>query len=135
MTAHPKAALLRELYEVAATNDKPWKEFEYQHPRSGWHACAWLTEVLREDYPVRRKPRTIRIGNYDVPEPLRVAPPNNTAVYVADSTLERPICGSYTNDPCYKYAQWLDAGLLYLTKEAAQLHIDALLSFTRRDGE
>ena len=134
MTAYPKAALLAELAEVAKTDEKPWEEFEYCS-RAGWFTCGCLAEVLRADCPVRRKPRTIKINGYDVPEPLREAPANNTSVWIVDVSAMEPWLGSYTNDPVYKYTHWLDAGLLHLTEKAAQTHIDALLSFTRRDEE
>ncbi len=138
MTAHPKAALLAELTEVAKTNEKPWEEFESRYPKDApWIPFFSLTDLVQtiEDggREIRRKLRTIKINGYDVPEPLREAPKIGSEYFVADPLTSGNRCctwaGSVTE---YRY---LKVGLIHLISAAAQTHIDALLSFTRRDEE
>lgn len=82
----------------------------------------------------RLPPKTIRIGEFDVPEPLREAPAADTQVWVVD--IEDG------NDPTYIYWNWASAanrirlklGLVHLERDAAALHARALLSFTSTTG-
>lgn len=132
MTVHPKAALLAELAEVAKTNERQWEEFEYCG-NTGWFTCRNLHDVLCSDLPVHRKPRTIKINGYDVPEPLREAPTRGTVVWLTNLHFGRSTQQIW--DGMENHLAWLQLGLIHLTQEAAQAHIDALLAFTRRDEE
>jgi hypothetical protein len=78
----------------------------------------------------RDKQKTININGYDVPEPVRELPSDLT-VYWCPSILS-------TTYMSHAFA-WLNGefdvallkrGLVHLTKEAAELHSKALLSFT-----
>lgn len=76
------------------------------------------------------KPKTIRIGNYDVPEPLREAPEVGTYVYVLDIThIDKWIHVPFGENP-HGHRRLLIKGLLHLSREAVELHAKALLSFT-----
>lgn len=85
--------------------------------------------VFALDYKVK----TIKIGEFDVPEPLREAPPKGTRIYVVNlrskhlqsSYLFGTVASSYTNE-----LQDIARRQAHLTKEAAMLHAKALLSFT-----
>lgn len=80
---------------------------------------------------LRIKPNTIKIGDIEVPEPLREAPDTGTGycvVAIGSSSL-------------YFYQTWdahpseyraLDRGLIHLTGEAAVQHAKALLAFTEK---
>ena len=134
---HPHAALMAEYAEVARTNPEPWREFECKNKCAGmWHTLttnpSWIARI---EY--RRKPRTIRIGDYDVPEPVRESLEDGQ-VYFAVALLVRE-----DKVPAYKL-EWegdlidirlLEQGRIHLTKEAAELHAKALLSFTKQKGE
>lgn len=78
---------------------------------------------------IRIKPKTIRIGEYDVPEPLRVAPEIRATYYV-------PSFYNHTNFSEYHWVNdgndrsWLKNGMCHSTKAAAQLHSKALISLT-----
>jgi len=74
---HPNASILMEIAKEAAVNPEYWKEFQWYHDIDKiWHSCNTEESLLIAVYEVRefpnqivrRKPRTIRIGNYDVPE-------------------------------------------------------------------
>ncbi len=78
-------------------------------------------------------PRTIRIGEFDVPEPLRVAPDIGTAIFIP-----------YMAERGKEYTYWiwsgddmdvfkLKQGHVHLSKDAAILHTKALLSFTEKE--
>ena len=77
------------------------------------------------------KPRTISINGYEVPEPIRVRPRKDELYYIpylTDSKVQ-----------AFKFAEsittrrWFKEGLLHKTKEAAELHLKALLSFTKHE--
>ncbi len=129
---HPHAALMALYAQDAAETHKPWERWETRL-KSNIRQMTWsdLSEhplwVPSAEY--RRKPTTIRIGAFDVPEPLREAPPNGTVVWMA-----APPASTYT--VWYRFAgdstqrSLLNRGLLHLTEEAAKIHAKALLSFT-----
>lgn len=126
MTEHKHAAILR-----AIADGEPIENFEVL--LNGWEPLAeYCSALLDKGSTIRRKPRTIRIGQCDVPEPLREAPKCGDLVWLADVASKHPTeiawkaIGEYLD-------YWLDIGVLHSTREAAQAHIDALLSFTRTD--
>lgn len=69
---HPNASILMEIAKEAAINPEYWKEFQFYGNNFRWEPLNDEDDLLGavgSDWEVRRKPRTIRIGNYDVPEP------------------------------------------------------------------
>lgn len=78
---HPNAAILMDIAKEAAVNPEYWKEFQWYHDIDKiWHSCNTEESLLIAVYEVRefpnqivrRKPRTIRIGNYDVKKPVNL---------------------------------------------------------------
>ena len=107
------------------------KVVEGSYKKMGWFAKTSADFHTNATYRIKPEPpKTININGYDVPEPLRVAPPKGTPVYVV---------GVYSlmNDAHFKWdggtlaLQALEAGMMHLTREAAELHTQALLSFTQ----
>jgi hypothetical protein len=79
------------------------------------------------------KPRTININGYEVPEPIRVKPSLGDkfyTVYLSADTVECFIFGDSMT--CNR---WFNQGLAHKTREAAELHLKALLSFTALTNE
>ena len=82
-------------------------------------------------YGVYIKPKTININGFIVPEPERKPLERYTSYFLVDITA-RPTANIH-----YKWCdgeidtRCLEAGLIHLTREAADLHIKALLSFTK----
>jgi hypothetical protein len=81
---------------------------------------------------VKIKPKTININGFYVPDPLRKALNIGETYYIAEPHIE------YVKDKiewegCSLDFKWLRLGICHKTKEAAQKHVDALLSFTRTD--
>lgn len=124
---HKHAALMALYAADAAENAEPWRLWEaWQGDARGWTP---LTEspVWNPARSYRRKPRTIRIGAVDVPEPLRVAPEHWAVVYRVD--LASPA-------ECLR-VNWtesdrtnLDAGILHATEQAAREHTRALIALS-----
>ena len=129
MTPHPQAEILRAIAdgeEIQAFYDRGWHDTV---PRS---AVQYLGGDM---YPLRIKPKVININGIEVPEPMREMPPEGTSVYwpgfgpdSGDTHTESADVGCYSAMLPYL----LRKGLLHLTKEAATIHANALLSFTRR---
>ena len=88
-------------------------------PNPYWH----------ESVEYRFKPRTIRIGEYDVPEPMRVAPELNAAYWVIDINQRVILYASFWNESGFEQ-MLLKRGVMHDNKKAAELHAKALISLT-----
>ena len=75
-------------------------------------------------------PKTIRIGEYDVPEPVREPLENGTTCWYPKLSNIDLIDGYiWCNDDTD--VRMLSNGLIHLTEEAAKAHAEALLSLTK----
>ena len=75
-------------------------------------------------------PKTIRIGEYDVPEPVREPLEKDTEYWIAHFSLE----GLANRFKWYSDKfdnRMLKNGLIHLTKEAAVIHAKAMMSLTK----
>lgn len=127
---HPHAALMAEFAKDAATMEWPWEAWEWWSERSeAWIQCIVMPRWTA-DIKYRRKPRTIRIGNIDVPEPVRQPLEVGTVYYVPLVSNSGYV--HYVN----KWAgdstdmRLLTRGLVHLTAEAAVIHGRALVALT-----
>lgn len=131
MSGHQHADLMAKAAEIAKT-DKEWhRHFQFKTDKcSDWRdmSCDFL---FYEHVEYRLKPRYIDINGHQVPEPVRESVTGDI-LYIADTTLKP---GGNLR------LQWtghdvdmrlLNSGLLHTTKEAAEAHIAALLSFTQK---
>lgn len=134
---HKHAEAMKLYAEDAATTDKPWELWEYHYGTYGdeedWRDLE-NNPKWNSNYNYRRKavkPKTININGYEVPEPLQNAPEDGTVYWY-------PIIDNFdvSCSPYYCHYQTdinrLKNGLVHLTQEAAQKHLEALLSFTRK---
>jgi len=132
MAGHVHAALMAEYAEVAKTNDKPWEEFEFRMDVES----LWISLNCSPNWSplckYRRKQRTININGFEVPEPLRVAPEIGSKFYtpyiLAISQKNFWLLNAWSN--CNYSYKLLADGMVHKTREAAELHAKALLSFT-----
>lgn len=124
INGHPHAELIMKYAEIAQHDAEPWKYFEADFG-CGWVDVAVLTFHEAAEY--RLKPRTININGFEVPEPLRSVPAYGTSYFIIDLPDVEGM--TWTNVPD-EYA-WLKAGIIHLTREAAEKHLEALLSFTK----
>lgn len=130
---HPAAGILQQIADEARVNPEPWREFEWRVDRiDDWKQCVGLTDVVHaaEEYQVRRRPRTIRIGEYDVPVSLREPLEDDTRVWVADLCHPNfcfPLNYCSVSEYCERALQ---RGLIHIDPEAAAIHGRALVSLT-----
>ena len=93
-----------------------------------WTDWGYDNELYIGQHEWRIKPKTIRIGNYDVPEPVRTMG-NVKILYLVDicrKDMVMPIPAISVN------GVFLKLGLYHATREDAELHAKALLSFTEQ---
>lgn len=126
---HPHAALMADFASDAAHTETPWENWEYFDPGGGWTPCknilAWNPTVR-----YRRKPRTIRIGDAAVPEPLRQRPAPGTTFYVAEPSSEDFCSGKCLWETTQYNERYFVRGLVHLTKDSAAAHGHALATLS-----
>ena len=128
---HKHAELMMEYAKDALETDKPWERWEHKNQVSDeWRTFTHCHPDWNQDRFYRRKPRTININGFEVPEPYRGEMKYGSTYYFP--WLE--------GGKGFGYNTWqgdeIDGdifknGALHLTKEAAILHSKALLSFTK----
>ena len=128
---HIHAAAMTQYAEDALETDKPWERWEFHHKRGEYQSLGshpdWA--VTRE---YRRKPKTILINGYEVPEPCRT-PLKDDEVYWTLSLIRGVTSAHWQNDNIDNV--YLKNGFIHLTKEAAEKHFNALRSFTAKDEQ
>lgn len=98
------------------------------------HKHAALLRAIADgndiEFVWRIKAKTIRIGEYDVPEPMRVAPKEGTTYYFAE-LAPGTFADWYVWENDEQDAKLLAMGICHLTEDAAVMHAKALLSLTK----
>lgn len=90
---------------------------------------------LRKPTDWKIKPKTININGFEVPEPVKQPLPNTTIYFIPnlsaliDTDAITDDFGWRSDDNDFLF---LSRGIIHLTREAAELHAKALLSFTRK---
>jgi hypothetical protein len=83
------------------------------------------------------EPKFITVNGVNVPEPVRGGLVDGQQVWIADACSGTDVCAGASTARWHNsnrgFAQWLSLGLIHLTKEAAQAHIDAMLLPSRSD--
>ncbi len=126
MTAHKHAENMALYAQDAAETENPHLLWECRR-RS---ADSWVT---METYPTfnpvfeyRRKTKTIRIGERDVPEPMRVAPATGTVIWMPSiwyQTKASSLTWCNTSENTIR----IERGLCHDNREAAIAHAEALI--------
>lgn len=95
---------------------------------------TWDQHPLDTPYSVLKvKQKTFKIGDIEVPEPVREPLPKNTVYYIpsfSDYTIYRSSWWGSQED-----IKYLDDGLIHLTREDAQKHAQALISLSKIDNK
>ena len=131
--AHPHAEFLRAIADGDSVDEWVGTIGHQVVKRSPTYFSDY---ILRGDLDITmsRNPRTININGIEVPEPLREAPDAGSEYYVPNIHIPSPYRLSWEGKEVDFLA--LRAGLAHRTKEAAETHVRALLSFTKvSDGE
>ena len=77
------------------------------------------------------KDRTININGFEVPEPYRGEMENGQIYWFPSTNDDMPDFYEWEGDDVDKKIK--ENGLLHLSKEAAQMHLKALISFTKME--
>jgi hypothetical protein len=77
----------------------------------------------------RIKPRTIKIGDVDVPEPMRVAPEMFTMVYCVTPLMEKSV-SAFPWTGSDGETLMLKRGMVHVDAESAKIHAGAIISLT-----
>ena len=122
---HPHAALMMKYAIEAATNSECWKNWESSYKSEGnWQPCIMIPAWnVNRDY--RRKIKTIRIGDRDVPAPLTSSNGITGNVFLADTLHPCKYLVSSTHN-----VTALKRGMLHTTAEAAIAHSEALIAIS-----
>jgi hypothetical protein len=128
MTAHKHAENMRLFAEDALQSKTPWLHWQCRAVGDiEWTNFDGGCPVWRDDVEYRRKPKTIRIGERDVPAPMRVAPAHGSTYWYPNPS----------NGELFNQTEWvghndldvrrLKHGLVHATKKAAIAHAEALI--------
>jgi len=127
---HKHAELMMEYAQDAMETDRPWERWEFRFEDDDDWKDLIDHAIWRKDCEYRRKPRTVNINGFEVPEPVRQSLNINDKYYVVRPDRECHFHrGSWDNSQAEHI--WLKLGLIHRTAEAAAKHAEALLSFTR----
>ena len=128
MSGHPHADLMAKAAEIAKTDKEWWRHFEIKT----LHFDSWsemCNEVFFDNDEYRLKPRFIDINGHQVTEPVREPLEDDQEYWIADIRYAVSVFNWENNDADNR---WLERGIIHLTKEAAEAHSAALLSFTQK---
>ena len=119
--AHIHAELMAQYAEDAKKYNEPWKMWRNGNGDT-WSDCTshpfWLTTHV-----YRRKPRTIKIAQHEVPEPVRKPLSRGQKFWVV-SPFRGPDSYTWVGDKEDFFA--LDSGFVHLSKEAATQYYEVL---------
>ena len=134
MTAHIHAEDMALYAQDAMETDKPWERWECKYTYQKieeWETLAG-NPFWDERLQYRRKPRTININGFEVPEPRREPLEEGGKFFLLNVysgiAFEKSWDGQAHED-------LLRCGMVHLTREAAEIHAKALMSFTMKEGE
>jgi hypothetical protein len=130
---HIHSALMMQYAQDAMETEAPWERWEVRNIDDRKNIFVNLDRdpcwYLYCEY--RRKPKTININGFEVPEPERKALKNGTFYYFPSFHYEHYIFLTAIWDSHESNLARLKNGLVHLTQEAAIQHAQALLSFTK----
>ena len=125
--AHIHAELMAQYAEDAKQYDKPWELWQHGDGES-WVRCAshpgWQT-----DHFYRRKPRTVKIGDIEVPEPCKVSLNYKKEYFVPDVASAGAHRRTWTHNYLDLYA--LESNLVHLDRRSAALQAKALAEVSK----
>ena len=122
---HKHAALMAEYARIAAEHEEPWVFFQRRlEGEEEWLDCSCVAWIVDNEY--RLKPRTIRIGDINVPEPMRSAPEVGSSYFIIDLIHPNMVIECEW-DGDKSDAWFLARGICHPTEEAAIAHATALI--------
>ena len=131
MTRHKHAALMLQYAKDWAETEEPWKRWEVTSHRDEWVALC-SHPYWNERYEYRHKPRVLTY-TITLPEPLREAPDEGEAYYIAAPEVEC-LCREYGWSGSELDMRWLKRGLCFAKKEDAIAAAKAMLPFKQEEA-
>ncbi|KMJ44687.1 hypothetical protein AB204_13000 [Xenorhabdus khoisanae] len=133
MPKHIHADLISEYARLSHITDKPWEYFQYRYGDGN----DWLEYDndfgFHPEVDYRLKPRTIKIGDIEVPEPVREPLEECTRYYCPDiNTYGTSDADYHLWDGDGNDKDRLQNGLIHLDRESAELHAKALIALTAK---
>jgi hypothetical protein len=105
------------------------EDIQYYNVTGFWVDVNPRIPTFYENTKYRIKPKTININGFEVPEPCREPLQRGDEYCIAD------VSSGNGHSIQWNFSEldikWLRLGIIHKTKEAADLHSTALLSFTR----
>lgn len=117
----------------AAETETPWKRWQTKDTDSENWRNIFNHPNWYDHYEYRRKPRVIVINGIEVPEPMRNAPENGSIYFFPRIDVGDKYAFSTQWSGDYIDEMRLKSGICHSTREAAELHAKALLSFTKKE--
>lgn len=127
MPAHIHAALMAEYAKDAAESKTPWENWEFRNT----HFPKWENLTFHPTWSIctkyRRKPKIIRIGTMEVPEPIRTEPNcGDTYWFISFDLSDTHVAASCWERKRVDYNR-LKSGVCHFSREAAELHVKAIM--------
>ena len=118
---HIHAAAMAEYAKDAAETDMPWERWEFSFQNQEYTSIE-NHPLWHEANKYRRKPQSIMIGEYEVPEPCREVPEPGQKFWAVN-----PFAGpqGFIWDGSEEDFHALKSGFVLLTEEAAEKHYEA----------
>lgn len=119
-----QAAAIGEVVQASCDNKHTWfdlSECEVSDP-------ALSLDI--DDYDYRIKPSTIKIGDFDVPEPIRKAPKLYDTVYTPMIVGHGVLFRSWTWGGSEQCKKTLECGIMHKDCDSAIAHAKALIALT-----
>ena len=113
--------------EDAANNKDPWSLWEVSGDGMFWESIQASSALWNPELIYRRKLGYIKVNGTKVSAPINNYPENGTPIYIVDFNLEGNVSQDVWNSG-YTPTIYVDMGITHLTREAAALHAEALLS-------
>ena len=125
--AHIHAELMAQYAEDAKRYNEPWEL--WQHGDNGvWTRCT-CHPGWHKEHSYRRKPRTIKIGDIEVPEPCKFALAYEQKYYVPNVTTGGTYL--YTWAHSHQDQHNLESNFVHTDIRSATLHAKALIEVSK----
>lgn len=123
---HIHADLMAQYAEDAKQHDKPWELWQFNDGDT-WAGCSTHPRWV-PDFTYRRKPRTVQVGDIEVPEPCKVELAYGQDYYIPNLTAGAS--WRTWNDNKHD-AHALKSNIVHLDFQSAALHAKALAEVSK----
>jgi len=129
---HKHAKIIMEWAQMMQLPESEWRDVEFRYGDTWMSVDKGDAPAFNAHKEYRFKPRTIRIGDYDVPEPMpmRASPKIGSRYFSVEGLDEGVWNREWTDD--YLDNLRLARGTIHETRENAELMLKALISLTQK---